>query len=88
MFLKNCDRDLGNTASGGFSCSNVDKLNSRYARLSTTNDESCKLRVIHSNCQSAMNKRSEVNGLIDTHDPHILSLTEFGAASDISFLGL
>ena len=31
-----------------------------------------------------MNKRSEISGLIDSQDPHILALTEFGAATDVS----
>ena len=52
--------------------------------LSTPNNKSCNLSVIHSNCQSAMNKRSEISGLVDSENPHILALTEFGAASDIS----
>ena len=80
-----CDREIGNTANGGRSCSNeVETLNSRYTMLSTPNNKSCNLSVIHSNCQSAMNKRSEISGLVDSENPHILALTEFGAASDIS----
>ena len=31
-----------------------------------------------------MNKRSEISELIDTENPHILALTEFGAAADVS----
>ena len=58
--------------------------NDRYENISTTVINPCKLRVIHSNCQSAMNKRSEVSGLIDEQNPHVLALTEFGAASCVS----
>ena len=78
-----CDRDIGNAGRGGNSRSNADRLNSRYKTISTTNDKSCKLKVIHSNCQSAMNKRSEVCQLIDSEKPHILALTEFGAAASV-----
>ena len=39
--------------------------------------------MIHTNCQSGMNKRSEINNLIDTTSPHILALTEFGAAATV-----
>ena len=39
--------------------------------------------MIHSNCQSAMNKRSEINSLIDAQNPHILALTEFGASKEV-----
>ena len=80
----NCDQDIGNTAGGGLSCSNdVHALNCRYSRLSTPHNNSCKLSVIHANCQSEMNKQSEVCGLIDSQNPHILALTEFGAATDV-----
>ena len=41
------------------------------------------LIVIHSNCQSAMNKKSEIRDLIEVEKPHILALTEFGASSAI-----
>ena len=30
-----------------------------------------------------MNKRSEISTLIDEHKPHVLALTEFGAASTV-----
>ena len=39
--------------------------------------------MIHTNCQSGMNKRSEVNDLVDSMKPHILALTEFGAAATV-----
>ena len=39
--------------------------------------------MIHSNSQSAMNKRSEICQLVDSEKPHILALTEFGAASNV-----
>ena len=60
----------------------VQTLNSRYDKISTTND-TCKLSVIHTNCQSAMNKRSEIIALVDSQSPDILALTEFGAASSV-----
>ena len=83
--MTTCDREIGNTLNGESSCSNeVESLNSRYARLSTPNNDSCNISIIHSNCQSAMNKRSEINGLVDSEKPHILALTEFGAAANIS----
>ena len=50
-----CYRDIGNTHSGGFSRSNIDALNNRYYVPKNT---LTKLNIIHSNCQSAMNKRS------------------------------
>ena len=37
--------------------------------------------MIHTNCQSAMNKRSEILDLVNSEKPLILALTEFGAAS-------
>ena len=83
-----CDRDFGNTMSGGPSCSNSNsssniEMNSRYSKLSTPSDI-CKLSVMHANCQSAMNKRSEICSLIDSENPQILSLTEFGASANVS----
>ena len=39
--------------------------------------------MIHTNCQSGMNKRSELNDLIDNMTPHILALTEFGASATV-----
>jgi hypothetical protein len=42
------------------------------------------LNVIHTNCQSAMNKLSEISDFIETNKPHILALTEFGASSSVS----
>ena len=39
--------------------------------------------MIHTNCQSGMNKRSEINDLIDSMNPHILALTEFGASTTV-----
>ena len=83
-----CDRDIGSIGRGAHSSSsssssNSDRLNSRYKPISTPNDDTCKLKIIHSNCQSAMNKRSEVCQLIDSEKPHILALTEFGAAASV-----
>ena len=76
-----CNRVLGNTVNvnGGRSGS-IDTEQSRYERLSTPNNL-CNLSIIHSNCQSAMNKRSEINAMIDDENPHVLALTEFGASS-------
>ena len=50
--------------------------------LSTPNNSSCNtvISVIHSNCQSAINKRSEIMNLVDEQKPHVLALTEFGAS--------
>ena len=82
-----CDRDIGNTNRGGCSSSigqsDVARLNSRYTTLSTPNDHMSNLSVIHSNCQSAMNKRSEISALVDSQNPHILALTEFGASENV-----
>ena len=83
--MTNCDRVIGNTASGGSNSSNsdVDNLNSRYDSLSTNHIDACTISIIHSNCQSAMNKKSELVNLIDAQRPHILALTEFGASNMI-----
>ena len=81
--MNNCDRQVGNTQCGGQGSGSieVDKLNCRYKSIST--NDSCTLNVIHANCQSAMNKRSEVVDLVDTQKPEILALTEFGASDAI-----
>ena len=42
------------------------------------------LTIIHSNCQSAMNKKSEILDLVNSERPHVLALTEFGASRDIN----
>ena len=39
--------------------------------------------MIHTNCQSGMNKRSEINDPVDSRKPHILALTEFGASKAV-----
>ena len=85
----NCDRDIGTTAGGGNignSSMDANFVSSRYNLLSTTDNDFCStnLSVIHCNCQSAINKRSEVVNLIDEQRPHILALTEFGASSSIT----
>ena len=41
------------------------------------------ITVVHTNCQSAMNKKSEIRDLVDAHKPHVLALTEFGAATSV-----
>ena len=55
--------------------------NSRYD-LST--NPCTKLTFIHSNCQSAMNKGSEISGMVDEQEPHFLALTEFGAGTTVN----
>ena len=78
-----CDRDIGNTGRGGYRSSNADRLNtSRYKSLSTKTVTN--LNIIHTNCQSAMNKRSEVVNLIETQKPDILALTELGASRAVT----
>ena len=75
-----CDRDFGNTHSGDRS-SIIETLNNRY---NVPRNNLTKLNIIHSNCQSAMNKRSEIMNLIDAQNMHVLALTEFGASDAIS----
>ena len=41
------------------------------------------LIIVHTNCQSAMNKKSEIRDLIEVDKPHVMALTEFGAASSV-----
>ena len=41
------------------------------------------IKMIHSNCQSAMNKKTEIKDLLAIENPMILALTEFGASSEI-----
>ena len=43
-----------------------------------------KLKMIHTNCQSGMNKRSEISDLIDSNKLHVLALTEFGASEAVT----
>ena len=45
------------------------------------NNDKYEVKMIHTNCQSAMNKRSEILDLVNSEKPLILALTEFGAAS-------
>ena len=55
--------------------------NCRYD-LPTDNEQNLSsLTVIHTNCQSAMNKRSEISDFVELNKPHVLALTEFGAPS-------
>ena len=42
------------------------------------------MKVIHTNCQSAMNKRSEILDLLANEKPQVLALTEFGSSSSIN----
>lgn len=55
-------------------------MNYRYDLPTNTGRE---LNIIHTNCQSAMNKRSEVSDLIDSQKPQVLALTEFGASKEV-----
>ena len=73
-FLIRCDRNVGNK---GDIRSSIEPLNNRYKNISTNTLTS--LNIIHTNCQSAINKRSEIISLIDAQKPHVLALTEFGA---------
>ena len=74
-----CDREHGNTSNGERRCS-IANLNSRHpVPMEPFND----LIIVHTNCQSAMNKKSEIHDLIDANKPHVLALTEFGAASSV-----
>ena len=56
----------------------------RYDLPNTDELNKTSLKVIHTNCQSAMNKRSEICDFIDLNNPHILALTEFGAPSSVN----
>ena len=75
-----CDRVNGNT-SDGEPRSSIDYLNSRHKSLPMTSFN--ELTVVHTNCQSAMNKKSEIRDLVDAQKPHVLSLTEFGAGTSV-----
>ena len=59
----------------------IETLNNRY---NVPRNNLTKLNIIHSNCQSAMNKHSEIMNLIDAQNMHVLALTEFGASDAIS----
>ena len=78
--IASCDRELGNTRDG----------DSRHRSTSSMKDRQMPINVftgltmIHSNCQSAMNKRSEILDLVNSERPHVLALTEFGASGDIN----
>lgn len=80
-FLGNCDRPSGST-NGTIDTPSVDDnvqdtLN--LAKVSRT----MKIKCIHSNCQSAINKKSEIRELVECEKPLILALTEFGAPSSM-----
>ena len=85
-FLTHCIRDIGNTDNGGSSSSNngsVANMNNASRYKLSTNDCS-KLLFIHTNCQSAMNKGSEISAMIDEQKPHVLAFTEFGAGNTVT----
>ena len=56
-------------------------MNNRYTVPKTFSE---KLNFIHANCQSAMNKKSEIADLINSEKPHVLALTEFGASKTMA----
>ena len=78
--MTSCDREYGNTSSGELRCS-INNLNSRQMTMPTESFN--ELTNVHTNCQSAMNKKSEIRDLISVEKPHVLALTEFGAASSV-----
>ena len=73
---------FGHTSSTGGHCNNSisHELNNKYEVPTNAFNT---ISVIHSNCQSTMNKRSEINDLIDSLKPSILALTEFGASAAV-----
>ena len=85
--MTNCSQDIGDTGFGGSSNRNCGRssvdvnIESRYD-IST--NPCTKLTFIHSNCQSAMNKASEISALVDEQKPHVLALTEFGAGDSVT----
>ena len=82
----NCNQDIGNTGFGGCSSSSCSRssvdLNTE-SRYDLSTNTCTKLTFIHSNCQLAMNKASEINALVDEQKPHVLALTEFGAGNTV-----
>ena len=74
-----------NTSDGDSRSSHSNRLNNcRYDLPNTHEPNDSSLNVIHTNCQSAMNKRSEISDFIEVNKPHILALTEFGASSSVN----
>ena len=80
MFLHDC-----NTSDGDNRSSHSNRMNNcRYDLPTAYEQKMSSLTVIHTNCQSAMNKRSEISDFIELNKPHILALTEFGAPTSVN----
>ena len=74
-----------NTSYGDPRSSHRNRLNNfRYNLPNADEPNDSSLNVIHTNCQSAMNKRSEISDFIELNKPHILALTEFGAPNSVN----
>ena len=74
-----------NTSSGDPRSSHSSRLNDcRYNLPNIYEPNNSSLNVIHTNCQSAMNKRGEISDFIELNKPHILALTEFGASNSVN----
>ena len=78
--IASCDREFGNTRDGDSRPRCAGSMNDRQRPTNVFTG----LTVIHSNCQSAMNKRSEILDLVNNERPHVLALTEFGASGDMN----
>ena len=78
--IASCDREFGNTSDGDSRPRCAGSMNDRQRPTNVFTG----LTVIHSNCQSAMNKRSEILDLVNAERPHVLALTEFGASGDMN----
>ena len=78
--VDNCDdtNNFGNHQNSKLTLTEITKS------VGKNNDFNCtQLKFIHTNCQSAMNKKGEIRELIDNHSPLVIGLTEFGAPSHI-----
>ena len=78
--ILSCDREFCNTSNGDSRHRGTDSVIDRQKPTNVFSG----LTMIHSNCQSAMNKRSEILDLVNSERPHVLALTEFGASKDIN----
>jgi hypothetical protein len=69
----------------GYDLNNESPLNAAPASQGSVSADLTprKLKCIHTNCQSSINKKSEIYDLIECENPMILALTEFGASSII-----
>ena len=60
------DRGIGNTEHGGLNRSSIDtEADGRYNVSTNALD---KIKMIHTNCQLGMNKRNEINDLVDLEE--------------------